>query len=516
MIKHFAIIALSTFLLIHWATGKANPPNVLLITADDLNWDSLGCTGNPLPGLSPNIDKLASEGILIENCHIATPICGPSREALYTGQFPQSNGYMGHGVQPPTWWKTSRQKTSTESIATILNKNGYLTGVVGKHGSTKCKFSVSPFGENNETGMGRDPARYFSFIRDFLKQAKEEGKPFYLAANTHDPHRFWARHPSETSGWINTTMKDAAWKPYPNGKPYPDPNIHYTTDQIPMPPSYPNDSRFKESLSYYFGSVNRMDMVVGEILRALDESELADNTIVLFLSDHGLAWEMSKWSLYPSGTKTPLIVRWPNNIKSKQIDSQSVLSVVDIAPTLAEICRVGPMLHTDGMSFKNLLSGDRSQWKRKEAFSCFNYLNNEREHDQAISAYTDDMYQKLDQYRPSRALSSANFTYIWNAWSDGRTETPSTMGREFTHLLKRYAKNPEDSSFPNYEKHADFISKRIPEEFYDVSKDPGCLNNLADAPAYRVTLNQFRKKMKKTLRDTQDHEFANYETFLSQ
>ena len=114
-----------------WLESTAVPkPNILLITADDLGWDSLGCMGNPLEGLSPNLDRLASEGLLIKHGYVATPICGPSRQALYTGRFPQSTGLMGHGVQPPNWWKLNRSNAGTQSITSLLLQDGYLSGMI--------------------------------------------------------------------------------------------------------------------------------------------------------------------------------------------------------------------------------------------------------------------------------------------------------------------------------------------------------------------------------------------------
>ena len=221
-------------------------------------------------------------------------------------------------------------------------------------------------------------------------------------------------------------MGSTSWTPLENGKPYPDPKTQFNPADCPMPAPYPNDMRLKNDLSKYYDSVNRMDEVVGEVLRALDERGMADNTIVIFLSDNGLAWDMSKWTLYPSGTKTPLILRWPGRIKPGQIDKKSVLSVVDIAPTIAEMCGLAPMERIDGVSFLSLLKGDIFDWKRTEAFTCFNYMNNEKEYDDMIESYTPDLFKKIDQYRPSRALSSTHFTYIWNGWSDGTTKVPNT------------------------------------------------------------------------------------------
>lgn len=489
------------------------PPNVLLITADDMSWDSLGCTGNLLPGLSPNIDKLAAEGFLIETCHIATPICGSSRQALYTGQLPQTSGYMGHGIQPPKWWRAEGRTVSKKSIASDLYNNGYFTGNVGKHGSSWCKFSVPPFGKNSQTGMGRDPEKYYAFVREFLDRAKKEAKPFYLAANAHDPHRYWARHPSETSKWIDVMMGSEPWTPLANGKPYPDPKTRFNPTDCPVPASYPNDLRLKNSLAHYYDSVNRMDQVVGGVLRALDESGMAENTIVIFLSDHGLAWQLSKWSLYPSGTKTPVIVRWPGRVEPGRRDEKSVLSVVDIAPTIADICGLPTMEKIDGKSFRCLLEGNGKEWQRTEAFSCFNYMNNEKKYDQVVDEFHSNLHREVDQYRASRALSSEQFTYIWNGWADGTTKLPRTMGGEVTGLLRKAANNPEDTAYPDYSERANFIEFRIPEEMYDTNRDPGCRNNLAKNPEYATMIEGFRQRMGEFLKRSNDHELENYQSF---
>lgn len=487
--------------IIALTSAKASSPNILLITADDLGWDSLGCTGNTLEGISPNLDRLAAQGMLIDHCHITTPICGPSRESLYSGQYPQTNGYMGHGVQPPKWWKNQNSGAKKSSITTALNNAGYMTGLVGKHGSTGCRFTEPAHGKNEETGMGRNPQKYFDYVRQFLAKAKSQNKPFFLAANAHDPHRYWAGHPDESERWVKAMMGDAKWTPLSNGKPYPDPSTQFNPDQCPIPPSYPKEAALRKPLSHYYGSVNRMDQVVGEVIKALDESGLAKDTLVIFLSDHGLAWEMSKWSLYPAGTRTPVIIRWPGKVPGKQRDAISVLSAVDIAPTIAEACGVSLNDNIDGKSFLNLILGKKESWKRREAFACFNYMNNGPDEE---AEYPNDLYKKIDQYRPSRALSSNRFTYIWNGWSDGSTTTPPSMGNEVASLLKA-----------SHKAHIEFMKKRTTEELYDTQSDPGCLTNLAKDANYRDRLYRFRGKMETVLENTQDHELDNYRNFIN-
>ena len=490
-------------------------PNILLITADDLGWNSLGCMGNKLKGISPNLDRLASEGLLIKHGYVATPICGPSRQALYTGQFPQSNGFMGHGIQPPKWWKSTRTNAETQSITSQLLDHGYLSGMIGKHGSQWCRFSLSPHGENEQTGMGRNPEKYFAFTRKFLAQAKEKKKPFFLAANAHDPHRYWARHPDETSHWINQMMGDGKWKPFPNGKPYPDPKSRFKPEQCPVPSPYPSESKIQETIATYYDSVNRMDQVVGGIIQALQESGLADNTLVIFLSDHGMAWDLSKWSLYPSGVRTPIIIRWPAKVKSGQINSQSVVSVVDIAPTIAELCGLPPLKKTDGQSFSALLTDRQLKWQRTTAFSCFNYMNNHAEVDDSMPFFHSDLSKQFDQYRPSRALNTRRFCYIWNGWVDGNTPLPKTMLGEFHWMLSEMTKSSTHSVIAGYLETKNFIEYRTPEELYDLSTDPGCQINLADQSNLSDTVKKLRNRMKKVLQKTQDHELDNFLSFIN-
>ena len=490
-------------------------PNILLITADDLGWNSLGCMGNKLKGLSPNLDRLASEGLLIMHGYVTTPICGPSRQALYTGQFPQSNGFMGHGIQPPKWWKSTRTNAETQSITSQLLDHGYLSGMIGKHGSQWCRFSLPPHGENEQTGMGRNPEKYFAFTRKFLAQAKEKKKPFFLAANAHDPHRYWARHPDETSHWIKQMMGDGKWKPFPNGKPYPDPKSRFKPEQCPVPSPYPSESKIQETIATYYDSVNRMDQVVGGIIQALQESGLADNTLVIFLSDHGMAWDLSKWSLYPSGVRTPIIIRWPAKVKSGQINSQSVVSVVDIAPTIAELCGLPPLKKTDGQSFSALLTDRQLKWQRTTAFSCFNYMNNHAEVDDSMPFFHSDLSKQFDQYRPSRALNTRRFCYIWNGWVDGNTPLPKTMLGEFHWMLSEMTKSSTHSVIAGYLETKNFIEYRTPEELYDLSTDPGCQINLADQSNLSDTVKKLRNRMKKVLQKTQDHELDNFLSFIN-
>ena len=171
-IQFVSSLLLSLMVLLEVSSQKK--PNVLLLTADDLGWDSLGCMGNVLPGLSPNLDRLAAEGLLIKRAYVVSPICGPSRQALYTGLYPQSSGFMGHGVQPPKWWKNQKREVSGQSITSLLMESGYLTGIIGKHGSDWCRYSLPPVGKNMKQAWGEIPKNTWNLPKDFL--LKQNGK----------------------------------------------------------------------------------------------------------------------------------------------------------------------------------------------------------------------------------------------------------------------------------------------------------------------------------------------------
>lgn len=511
-IQFVSSLLLSLTVLLDVSSQKK--PNVLLLTADDLGWDSLGCMGNVLPGLSPNLDRLAAEGLLIKRAYVVSPICGPSRQALYTGLYPQSSGFMGHGVQPPKWWKNQKREVPGQSITSLLMESGYLTGIIGKHGSDWCRYSLPPVGKNHETGMGRDPKKYMEFTQRFLAQAKREGKPFFLAANPHDPHRYWARHHDETAEWIRAMMGDK-WKALPNGKPYPEPSSNFDSKECPVPTPYAKSPRVQKILATYYNSVNRMDEVVGGILKTLEKSGMAKNTLVFFLSDHGMAWDLSKWSLYPSGVRTPLIVRWPEKIDPGKVDEQSIVSIVDIAPTIAHLCNLPPMEKTDGQSFHSLLTGNSADWKRSQAFSCFNYMNNLREIDDSLVSFSKDLPEKIDQYRPSRALNDKRFCYVWNGWADGFNSLPKSMLGEY-HWILSDSKNISTGFYADKKQATKtFIEFRCPEELYDLKHDPGCLHNLVEEFTHEDRLFQFRKQMRELLEDSNDHELPNFLDFIN-
>lgn len=157
--------------------------NVLLITVDDLNYDSVGCFGCQVDDITPNIDKLASEGVRFNNSHVTIAVCQPSRSVLLTGRYPHHNGARGF----------EEIDASVTTLTQVLHREGFLNGIIGKedHVAPKEKFFWDEYVQTycEEEGWGRSPEVYYDKVKQFLTRAREEGKPFFLMANSHDPHR---------------------------------------------------------------------------------------------------------------------------------------------------------------------------------------------------------------------------------------------------------------------------------------------------------------------------------------
>jgi N-sulfoglucosamine sulfohydrolase len=480
----------------------ARRPNILFITADDMSFDSLGCTGCPLPDISPNLDRLASQGLLIDHCHIANPICGPSRAAFITGTWPQRNGTMGHYNQPPKWFGPSPIKTNLPDL--LRSRGGYYTGVI-------CKNPTALGWDEDinhlQAGLGRDPAKYERITKRFIDNAIAKGKPFFLHANSMDPHEYWAGQDKETKAWIDAMMVGANYETDPNGKPYPDPQVTYTRDQVPVPPCWPDNDAIRQDIYTYYNSVRRLDETVGAILRALEASGQTQNTLVLFISDHGIGREFAKWSMYPRGTRTPMIVRWPGVVQPGRRDHDSVVSAIDVAPTFLEAAGVAVPSFMDARSILNLIRDARPREKRELVFTSFDYMNNYPEQDARYPTYRRDLFDKFDNYRPMRAIHSTRYTYIWNGWANGRNKMPlETSSDETIRKILRATGHADRADFEVY---------RTREEFYDTVKDPGCLVNFINDPGFAGQIDKFRAELLRTMVQVNDQETANYRERLS-
>ncbi len=433
-------------------------PNILLITADDMNYNSAGAFACPVEGITPNIDRLASEGMIFKHSHVTIAVCQPSRECLMTGRYPHNNGAPGfHPIR--------------EDVPTLqeeLKKAGYMNGIVGKvsHLAPSHKFcwdySVNTM--SDEYGMGRDPKRYYEFSLEFMKKAKEENKPFFFMANSHDPHRPFVGSQQESQMFGYHTEASKYYKP----------------DDVNVPGFLPDIPLVRQELAEYYSSVHRLDESVGAVLHALDECGFSENTLVMFLSDNGMAFPYAKTNCYLNSTKTPWVVKWPGKVKPGVKDDVNFISGIDYMPTIMEAAGIPSIDGMDGTSFLPVILGNSTDC-RNNVFTVFNTTRGEKSY-------------------PMRCLQDSNYGYIYNAWSDGETVFMNESKSGLTYNAMKVAADENEQ----IKSRVNFFDFRVKEEFYDFENDPDALNNLFENPEYRDSIQKMKNALLEVMRKTND------------
>ncbi len=450
--------------------GTSERPNILFITADDMNWDSVGAFGCPVPDITPNLDRLAGEGIRFEHAYLNIAVCQPCRESILTGRYPHRNGALG--------FEPIREDVPT--FPEQLHQAGYLNGVFGKcaHYAPAERFfwhvSVTP----NDLGVGRDPQRFYEHAKTFLAQAQAERKPFFLHANSADPHRPFPRSDQESA------RAGRAGR-------FPGVSRTFEPDEVVVPEFLPDIPDVRREVAQYFTAVHRCDETVGQLLRALRESGLDETTIVLFLSDNGMAFPFAKTNCYRASTKTPLIIRWPGRVKPGTVDRRHFVAGVDIMPTLLDITGLPAPQGLDGRSFLPLLSG-RQQQGRRRVFTQFHETSAKREY-------------------PMRCVRTAAFSYTYNAWADGETEFRNESQSGLSMNAMRAAADADDA----IRQRVDFFLYRATEEFYDLRADPNELRNLIDEPKHRDQIGAMRRDLLECMEQTDDPLLPTFRLFLA-
>ncbi len=458
----------------------AGPLNVLLITVDDMGWDSLGITGSPIPNITPNIDRLAAAGVLFTQAHVTIAICQPTRAVWMTGRYPHRNGALGFGPIDP----------DVPTLVEALGEAGYQTGLMAKTGHvvpSRLTAFDAVIGAK-ELQNGRSPDLYYEHAAEFFRQAKNAEQPFFLMANSQDPHRPFAASRQE----VNFRARDATSTSEQYGGGFPDARLAFSPEQIPVPGYLIDLPDVRLEVAQYYTSVRRADATVGAVLRALDDSGMADRTLVMFLSDHGPSFPFAKANAWMHSTRTPWIVRWPGVIAAARTDAEHMISGVDLAPTILDAVGLENLAGADGRSFVPVLRGE-TQAGREVVFTQINSLSSGRPF-------------------PMRAVVGRRYGYIFNAWADGETSYRSEASGGLTFPAMREA-GARDQAAAARVAHYLF---RSPEELYDYRRDPDALESLIGQPEHSATAARLRAMLLEHMRSTGDPQLAAFETWLAE
>jgi arylsulfatase A-like enzyme len=429
-----------------WAQAKPRP-NILFIFADDLAWQALSTYGERRKLLeTPNIDRIAREGMRFDRCMVTNSICGPSRATILTGKYSHLNGFYNNS--------NSRFDGSQQTFPKLLQSAGYSTAIVGKWhlGSDPTGFHHwhilpgqgvyynPPMIKNGQrvthTGYTTDVITDISI--DWLKN-RDKSKPFVLMSQHKAPHREWApalRH----LGWDNDrkypepetlfddyagrskaisdhdmgidrtfTDLDAKLRPPPslNAEQLKDWNAYYE----------PRNKAFREAnltgkdlvrwrynryMHDYLACVKAVDESVGRLLACLEEEGLAENTVVILSSDQGFflgehGWFDKRW-IFEESARTPLLVRWPGVTKAGS-ENGNIVSLVDFAQTFLDIAGVAMPADMQGKSLVPLFRGETpADWRKSLYYHYYEFPvpHRVRPHRGVIT----DRYKLIHYYKP--------------------------------------------------------------------------------------------------------------------
>jgi N-sulfoglucosamine sulfohydrolase len=432
------IVCMFMFMSLPALAQKA--PNIIFIIGDDISWDDLGAYGNDKIK-TPNLDKLAKEGIKFTNMYLTSSSCSPSRTSILTGRYPHNTGAAELHTPLPS---------HLTFFPELLKKSGYYTALAGKwHEGPETKRAYDTLlVDKKANGEGGEEQ-----WQNLLK-SRPKSKPFFLWLAPYDAHRPWSEKP--------------------NG------HFHQAETEITVPPTLVDTRETRLDLKTYYDEIARMDKYIGELQQELVRQGVADETIIIFTADNGRPFPGSKTRLYDAGLKTPFIVKWPQGVKPGQT-CQSLVSSIDIAPTLLALAGVKTTPSIQGTSFAALLK-DPSKDFRKYVFGEHNW------HD--YEAY-------------ERSVRTKDFLYVINKRVNLDNGGPIDANQSPSAKALNAAK--ETGKLTLLQKDI-FANPRPAEEFFDCFKDPLNAQNVISNKTYAEQVTLLKKVLKQWQQETGDTE----------
>jgi len=457
-------------------------PNLLVVTADDLGYDCLDCfTGRRL-GVSPNLDRLAEEGIRFSSAYVTSAVCMPSRSSWVSGLYP----HQGQGMAGFT-----KLKEGVAAISQVLKQAGYYCAALDKtgHMSLRPEHGWDFIIDAKETFNGRNPHRYNRYTEDCIRAAKAEGKPFLIFANSRDPHRPFAGSRQERQyltaprfTWEESYREAATCQI--------DPSKAIGEDDVEIPGFLPDVPDIREEYAQYMSSVRRLDDTVGAILAALEAEGASDETIVFFLSDHGHPFPFAKFNCYPYSVQTPLIAKNPFRPDLGGRWSDTMLSGVDLPATLAALAGTSFPQSIEGRSFHRVLEGEADAGR-----------------DAVFAEFDGNM---LQERWPMRSIITRDHVYVVNQWSNGKTrfQDETVKGLALNAMIRAAARDPHVA------RRVEHFWFRQPEELYERRFDPWCLDNRSEDPDLQETKESLRQRLLAWMKETEDPMLPDFNKFL--
>lgn len=467
----------------------AAPRNVVLIVTDDQS-QTLGCYGDPV-AKTPNLDALAADGTLFRYAFATTASCSASRSVILTGLHNHANGQYGHVHH----FHKFQSYDNIVSLPRYLSAGGYRTARCGKyHVAPEAVYKFDQTIPGNE----RNAYQMAERCKDFIEE--ESAEPFFLYFCTSDPHR--------GGGFANELphAPDRFGNPRPGQSRQGVTEVVYDPDDVPVPGFLPDTPQCRAELAQYYQAQARIDQGVGHLFKLLKDAGKWQDTLVIYIADHGMAFPGAKTTVYDGGLRSPLLVRNPYNDK-RGVESDAMISWVDLTPTILDFAG---LMDDSGKVKKDVLNkieiervtGQRTRAVGPGSMHGRSFLDTLTQAkttgwDQIGASHT---FHEIQMYYPMRVAQDRRYKLIWNIaheldypfasdlWASKTWQAQLTKGEDAPYgqwTVGRYVHRPEF-------------------ELFDMQKDPYEGNNLADDPAYAEVLAAMKDKLKAMQRDTQD------------
>lgn len=420
-------------------------PNLVLIIADDLAWDDSSPYGHDSI-MTPNLQRLADEGMRFDNAFVTISSCSPSRASIITGRYPHQTD-----AEELHWPVPKEQVTFVEK----LKEKGYWTAAAGKwHMGDEIRDRFDEIREVDTSGFqlpsGDTTGKFKETLEgeaqsgcaDWVPMMRDRpaGKPFFLWLAALDPHR-----------------------PYHSGI-IPDPS---RPEEIKVPPYHPDTPAVRADYQVYYDEITRLDRYVGLVMDELESQGVAENTLILFISDNGRPFPRDKTTMYDSGIRTPWLVKWPAKVPPGSVCTKLV-STVDIAKTFMRLGGIGnPGQTFEGIDFSPLLTEPEKPLR--------DYI------------YAEKNWHDFEDH--VRAVRNERYKYIRNYYPD-LPQTPSADGLRSPTYVELLRLREKGELTPAQE--ACFVAPRPEEELFDTKLDPHELNNLVEDERFAPLLRAMR------------------------
>ena len=425
--------------------ANSKPLNYLILLADDISASHLGCYGALNPHTSPQIDKLASEGLRFTNMFVSEAMCAPARAELYTGLQPERNGCNRNHL--PT-------NKGTKSVVHYLEKLNYRVGLAGKRHFSPA--SVYPF----EGVKGFEP-----------KCATRDPHP----DNWEDAEKFMTRDRDEPFClFICSVHAHAPWNAGDSSL--------WELDDLKLPDHMVDNKTTRHYYREMLAEVRLFDDQVGKAVAMLKKHKLDENTVLIVLDENGVGMPSGKWTTYDWGVRSACVMKWPESYQAN-FKTGAIAQYCDILPTLIDAAGGEVPKNMDGKSLLPVVKGE-TQEHREHAYFLFNNRDDKKKGPHYSSrAVTDGQYKLIWNLTPENmygiaAVSGIDFgkhnrgsdvPKIYGSWLDSMKEGDAHAAK----MIKRYRLRPEY-------------------ELFDLNKDRWEMNNLAGNPELQSKLEQLK------------------------